>query len=132
DRFQARAHAQELLVNEVVVRAAEGDREVGLADPADGEPAGRVENRRLHPALVHDAEPALRVVHAAPERSAHGATPPVLRVIGPAPCPGTALALLSLEVRTELLGRLGDVTVGVVHRSEERRVGKGVRSEWWG
>src|SRR5207249_7744622 len=121
DRFQARAHAQELLVNEVVVRAAEGDREVGLADPADGEPAGRVENRRLHPALVHDAEPALRVVHAAPERSAHGAIPPVLRVIGPAPCPGTALALLSLEVRTELLGRLGDVTVGVVHGKLDHR-----------
>src|SRR6266403_47699 len=45
-RLQARAHGQELLGDEVVVRAAEGDREVGLADPADGEPAGGIEDRR--------------------------------------------------------------------------------------
>ena len=55
---------------EVVVGAAERDGEVGLAHPADGEAAGRVENGRLQSALVHDPEPALGVVDAAAELAA--------------------------------------------------------------
>src|SRR5262249_21710140 len=106
-------HAQEFLVDEVVVGAAERNGEVGLAHPADGEAAGRVEDGRLQSALVHDPEPALRVVDAAAELAAERAVPPVLRGVRPAAGPGTALPMPALENRAKLLGRLGDVTVGV-------------------
>ncbi len=73
------------------------------------------------PALVHDPQPALRVVHAAAERPAERAVPAVLGIVGAAAGPGAALALLSLEVGAELLGRLGDVAVGVVHGELDHR-----------
>ena len=110
-----------LLVQEVIVRATERHREVGLAHPPDGEPARRIEDGRLHAAFVHDPEPGLRVVHAAPQLPAEGTVPPVLRVIGAATRPSTTFALLSLEVRAELLGRLGDVAVGIVHSELDHR-----------
>src|SRR5712691_8832042 len=55
--FQARAHGQELLVNEVVVGPAERDGEVGLAHPSDAEAGRRIEDGRIQATLVHDAEP---------------------------------------------------------------------------
>src|SRR5258705_13399134 len=121
DGLQTRARREELLVDEVVVRATDRDGEVGLADPADRKAAGRIQDRRLHAAIVHDAEPALGVVHAAAERSAERAVPAVLGVIGATTRKGAALTLSALEVGTELLGRLGDVAVGVVHTELEHR-----------
>ena len=118
-RLQARAHGEELLVDEIVVGAAERHREVGLAHPADREAGRRVEDGRLEIALVHDLEPGLGVAHVAAELAAEGAVPSVHRVVGVAAGPRTPLTRAPLEIGTQLRGRFGDVAVGVVHRERD-------------
>src|SRR5207244_5862088 len=115
----ARAHGEKFLVNEVVVSPTERDGEVGLTHPADAEAGRRIEDGRVEATLVHDAEPRLRIVHVAAQLSTERAVPPIFGVVGAAPGPVASFALLSFEVGTELLGRLGDVAVSVDagHRS---------------
>src|SRR5437867_4497627 len=134
DTFQAWADGQKLLVQEVVVGAAECRGKVGLAHPPDAEPGGGVEDRRLHFSLVHESEPCLGVARLAPEPATEGAVPAVLGVVGATTGPVAAVAVVALEIRSELLGRLGDVPVSVSRvahrslpgkRSRQRRIAPG-------
>ena len=110
DALEARADGRELLVEEVVVGAADSDRDVRLPDERGGEAdRGGVEDGGLHAALVHGVEPGLRVLRDGAEPPAEVDVPVVMaRAYLAAP---RAVGLV--HVGTYLVLGLGDVSVAV-------------------
>ena len=108
--LKARADGRELLVKEVVVGAADGDRDVRLPDEGCGEAdRGGVEDGGLHAALVHGVEPGLCVLRDGTEPPTEVDVPVVVaRAYLAAP---RAVGLV--HIGAYLVLGLGDVPVAV-------------------
>ena len=79
---EARAHADELLVEEGVVRPAERHGPVPILQEGEEEAEGRIEDGRLDAPVVQRAEPGRRVAGPVAEAAEEAAVPAVPRVHG--------------------------------------------------
>ncbi len=111
-RTEPGADPDELLGQEGVVRAAEGDGPLPVLEEAHEEPERRVEDRRLHAATVEGLEPGGGIPGPVAETAQETAVPAVGGVPGERErTPPVGL----VQVLRHLLGRLRDVAVAVDH-----------------